>query len=356
VETDALLLGVLHFPGAGRHLGPGTTVDNGHRFGTQAQRRAGSVDGHVSSADNRDVVAHGYRLPQIQIPQKDCTRCHAFQILSGDAELAFRMRPHAGEHGVIVAAQVIQRRAVLAADGCIQFDLDAERLDAGDLAVQYVAGQAIIGDAHSEHATGDWQCLENSHAIALECQIVSRRQSCRPGANDRHRLVSVYLNSRQWSRLAFQVGDKALQGADGNGLVVLSPVAGILAGVVTHASNNARERYGPPDEGQGLSELALANESHIALDVDMGRAGIFAGRPATFVNGVFVRYSLGKGDIDGVAIGQVHVELVGDDHWTDLGAVAATGALVQVHVTSFLEHPGLEGSSVPRYAQRFGIG
>ncbi len=60
------------------------------------------------------------------------------------------------------------------------------------------------------------------------------------------------------------------------------------------------------------------------------------GRPVQLGNGKARRDRLGIGAVDGLAGAQVQVEFILDGYRADLGALAATGAFLQVDVAGLL--------------------
>ena len=84
---------------------------------------------------------------------------------------------------------------------------------------------------------------------------------------------------------------------------MLASSAGRLAGVVTDAATDAGERNGFADEGQGFGEFALGDEGHVALDVDAGWAGGFAGCRSALLDGENARRSV-VGFVNGCLSGQ----------------------------------------------------
>jgi hypothetical protein len=70
------------------------------------------------------------------------------------------------------------------------------------------------------------------------------------------------------------VGGKALKRSDSYGVVEFSAAASSLAGVMTDAAANSRERITVPDGVDSLQVLTIGNLSHISGDIDAHRAGM----------------------------------------------------------------------------------
>jgi hypothetical protein len=96
------------------------------------------------------------------------------------------------------------------------------------------------------------------------------------------------------------------------------------------------------DELDRLGILAHFYELDIPLDIDVSRAGHGARRPVQFGNGEGRRDRLGIRAINGLTGPQIDVEFVLDSNRADLGALAATGAFLQVDVAGLLIYRDFE--------------
>ncbi len=285
MEGDALLLGLLHIPGVGRHLGPRAAVEDGHPLRPQPPGHHRRVHGHVPAADDDDPPAHRHLLPQIHPAQEVHPVEHSLQILAGNAQPAALVGPHGDEDGIIIAPQFLQARPAVPAHGRVESDLHPQGLDIRDLPPQHVFRQAVLGDAHGHHPPGHGQGLENGDRIALAGQEIGGGEAGRPRTDDGNARICESADRRIAPRPSplTMIRHEPLEVPDGDGLVVLAAPALALAGMVADAAADAGEGDGLADEGQGLLKFALGDKGHVTLDVDASGAGDFAGgRPALF--------------------------------------------------------------------------
>ena len=84
-HLDAFAQGLLHFVLEGRHLFPGTAVDDGH-VRPQPDGAAGHVDGHVAAADDGQALADLLGLAQVVAPQELDPLDHARGVLVFNAQ------------------------------------------------------------------------------------------------------------------------------------------------------------------------------------------------------------------------------------------------------------------------------
>ena len=177
MESDALLLGFLHIPGVGRHLGPRAAVEDGHLLRPQPPGHHRRVHSHVSAADDDDPPAHRHLLPQIHPAQEVHPVEHPLQFLAGNAQAAALVSSYGDEDSIVIAPQLLQARPAVPAHGRVEPDLHPQGLDVGDLTPQDVLGQAILGDAHGHHPSGHGQGLEDGYGVALAGQKMGGGQT-----------------------------------------------------------------------------------------------------------------------------------------------------------------------------------
>ena len=172
----------------------------------------------------------------------------------------------------------------------------------------------------------------------------------RTGANDGHLLIPLF-NLRQSNIFNVHlISHKPLQGTNGNGFIHLTPPAGCLTRVGADATYGSREGQGPENDLHGLPVFALGNEGHISVSVYMVRAGIGTGGAITLVYHVSPWDGLSVGFVGGLPGANTLVELAGHSHRANLGAISATGALIEVNVARLFSHSDLEAASSPVYA------
>src|SRR5207244_12872784 len=92
-----------------------------------------------------------------------------------------------------------------------------------NLRLQNITGQAVFRNPEMHHSTRHRRSFKDSHGITKQGKIVRRRHTRRTGAND----CDLFRPDGTWSSgknidgisrfRPMALGDKALQGADGNG-------------------------------------------------------------------------------------------------------------------------------------------
>ncbi len=110
------------------------------------------------------------------------------------------------------------------------------------------------------------------------------------------------------------------------------------------------------DDFQRIFVAAGGDESDVALGAGVGGAGVLAGASASLGDEVGVGNSLGVGAIDGGPLRQALFVLVGHVDRADLGAVVATGALLEVNVAGIAAHRGGEVAGLSVQANQVGVG
>jgi len=122
--------------------------------------------------------------------------------------------------------------------------LDAEVEDPGDLALDHVGRQTEGGDARTQQTTDDGSALVDGDPVPHASQMVGRRQTGRPGADDSD-LLRPALGTGQLDRPV--VGGEALHLPNVDGAVELDPVARRHAGCGTDPAAHRREGGGPEE-------------------------------------------------------------------------------------------------------------
>ena len=357
VEGDAFLAGVADFLFTGGGLGPRAAVVNVHLAAAQAHGSAGHVHGHVTRANHDHPLAQFRRIAQAHVAQEAGVDDHAIQIGAGDGQADALVGTHGDEHGVVALLEEI----VQVLHGMVQPQVHAQVHDVGDLPLDDLRGQAVLGHAHPQHAAGHRQRLEDRHRIAQPDQVLRCRQATRPRANDGHLPVVLDLaRLRHHAGLRVHlVGDEALEGADVHRLVHQGAVAGIFAAVVADAPADAGEGIVLFDHPHGIVVAPLADQGNVALGALAGGAGVAAGRNAQLVNDEGVGHRLRVEAVGGAALGQpflVDVEAGRKDNRADLLALAAAGALVHVNVAGLTPHGNREVAGLSRHAQHVRVG
>ena len=362
MEPDPLLLGEADLLIGRRHLGARPPVHDCHLVRTQPEGGARRVHRRVSAADDGGPLANANRLAQVHASQEVERVHHAAALAPLDVEPEVLVGAAGDEgSGVALAAEAVQRH--VAPDPAVQPHLDAVVQQLVDLEVQHVSGEPVLGNAQAQHPAQEGHRLEDRHPVSRLAQVVGSREAGRAAPDDRDSFFPRFRRGLLYGGLLAElipvgidpVGGEALQVANGDRLVDIAPVALALAGMLADATADCGQRAALADEIVGLLEPALADKGDVALDVDPGRAGVLAGRGAIGLrDAVDVGDRLREGSEDGLSLPQPAVELAGQRHRADLGAVAAGVALLEVHVARIPPDPHLEVARLARHALDIG--
>ena len=198
-ELDAFFLRLFDLPGVGRHLVPRPAVDHLHLFRAQTDGGTGRVHGGVAAAQHQHGVADVHLLAQGHLAQELDGVHGAGQILARDAQRPPHVRADADERGLEAFLLQIGELDVAAQAGVVA-DLHALLLDELGLAMDDVAGQAVLGDAHVHHAARHGQVLEDGGRVAHAGQVVAGGEAGRTGADDGHLLLGAPSERRRCRR------------------------------------------------------------------------------------------------------------------------------------------------------------
>ena len=278
-QLDAFREHVVQVLGDARHL-LGVAFDGDQRdvSGALPQGLAGAVDRGVAAADHDDARAQLHlRRPHADVAQEG-------QPVE-DALLVFAFRAHAvglreadGEDAGVVALLQVVPADVLTHLG-VRPDRDPELDETFDLAVEDILRKHPVGNPAAVEAAGLRRLLENRDRVAQARQLVRRAVSggTRPDDRDLPAVRRAGLHDVARQGLT-EVAEEPLDRADGDRLVVLPAVAGLLAGVVAHAARHGRERHVLLDERVRVEVLAAFHEVQVALDLLVRAACVVAGR------------------------------------------------------------------------------
>ena len=254
-----------------------------HRLGAQPPCRPRSIDGGVPAPVDDDPASDLRRPLVLHAVQEghgvdDPRRC-----ARRDVGPATDPRAHRQERGVEIA---VGHRGGDVGDRTVQLELDAERLDTGDLGVEDVPGQPIPWDPVAHHPPGRGCRVAQPHRVAQPPQVVRGREPRRAGADDQHARARGDRRRGQAPALGDrQVAEEPLDRVDADGLVELAPVTGRLARVVADAPHHGRERVVGDELAPCRRVVPGLGEVEPALDVLRGRAGAVAGRQVAHVLG-----------------------------------------------------------------------
>ena len=117
----------------------------------------------------------------------------------------------------------------------------------------------------------------------------------------------------------------------------------------TDATDGSRKGQGPEDDLHGLPVLALGNQSHITMGVDMVGTTIGAGRAIALVDHIAARNGLGVRLVGGLSEPNTLVELTGHCHRANLGTISTTGAAFKVNVARLFFNSDFESPHIAGY-------
>ena len=276
VHLDALALGLVELLLVGGHLGLGAAVDDHRVLGAQTAGGAGGVHGGVPAAVDGDAAADDRLVAAGHVAQEVDGVDHVPGVDAGDLDAARQMGADGDEDGVEVALLLLGHEV---GDRVVEDDLDAQLLDAGDLGVDDVARQAVLGDAVAHHAAGLLAGVVDLDLVAETRQVVGGGQARGPGADDEDAVAGVVAGMVEPPAVRDgHVAQVALDGVDRDGLVEVAAVAGGLARVVADAAVDGRERVVPHELAPGVLGIGLLDQAQPLLAVLARGAGVVARR------------------------------------------------------------------------------
>ncbi len=159
--------------------------------------------------------------------------------------------------------------------------------DPVDLRVEDLARQPIARDRVSHHPSGLLGYVLHRHLVTCQRQLVGRRETGRPGADDEHvpagrRRVDAHRPAMS-DRL---VAEEPLDRVDADGVVEVAAVAGRLARVVADPAHHGRKGVDLHDRAPGglVAGTAGLREVEPVADRLAGRARVAAGCGAVDVD------------------------------------------------------------------------
>ena len=184
-------------------------------------------------------------------------------------------QPNCQHAGVVVLLQLVP--ADVFADLDIALDLDAYLHQALDLAIQNVRWKHPHRNAAAIQAAGLGRLFQDRHLVAESRQLIRRAVSRRTRADNRNLLAVrlAGLHDVVGQRLT-EIAEKALDRANGNRLVILSAIAGLLTRVIAHAAGHGREGHVFLDQRIGVEILAALHQIEVALNLLVGAASVVA--------------------------------------------------------------------------------
>ncbi len=181
----------------------------------------------------------------------------------------------------VLPGQLLETGSVQEAAGA---GLHAQVENRLDLLVQDRPGQAILGDAGAQHPAELGLALVEDRLLAGPGQVVGRRQTGRPAADDRHPVPGTFRAVVRPGNPGL-VRHPALQGADVHRAVVLGPVAALHAGRRTDpAADPGQGRAAGEHRAGGLGTFPDHGLDEADAVVAGGTPGV-AGREVLGVDG-----------------------------------------------------------------------
>ena len=186
----------------------------------------------------------------------------------------------AGAHGEIHCVEALLLEELLgvgdAAHDAVVLELDAELLQAVNLALDDLLGQTELGDAVGQHAAAGEEGLEDRDLIAVAGELAGAGDAGGAGTHDGDLLAVGRLDLGVMGELGGVVAEEALELADGDGavLVVEDAVALALVLLRAHAAADGRKQARLADDVEAATEVSLADLLDEAGDVDVDRAAL----------------------------------------------------------------------------------
>ena len=243
-------------------------------------------------------------------------------------------------------------------------DLDPQGEDGGDLTVQQLPGEAVVGDAVAQHAPQLTPLFIHRHLMSHQRQVIGGGEAAGAAAHHRHPLAGGGGAGRL-GHLPRLVHGIALQRPDIHRVIHHPAAAAGLTGVLTDVGAGHREGVVLADEPHRVGVPACVDQGDIAGDVHSGGAqghaghGVFQAAQAPVAEDMLLivvpeglkahQHQLGGVDADG-AVGGVH---------DGLGRLLdpAEDADVRLAVQHLLQHVGeLSQSDAAGHALSAGLG
>ena len=322
-------------------------VQDRHLPTAKASGRAGHVYGNVAPADNHDARADLRQRVNVDLPEKIHTVQDARSVFAVQVELAPAVRAYRQQHG-IEAGLLEARDRKIPSKLLVTSYIHPQVADALDVAPQVLGSEAVVGNAHAQHAAGHGLRLKDDHFVSAPGQVVGARQARGPGADNGYaptcrrglgssdlQVAGIETGLQFGVRrvVAAVVGQESLQPHDGNGRIVGGPGTVQLAGVMADARADRRQGVGVLQRPKCLVVAPLVDQGDVTLRVCADRTRPHTAWALGTVDDERVRDGLGVQAVDSLALVEALVERIVDFHGTDARAVAASGALVRIDVS-----------------------
>jgi hypothetical protein len=194
LEGDALLAGTGNLVGVSRHFAGRAAVDQGDLGTAQAFGGARRVHGNVAAADDHYPLARFGLALQVDLAQEGHGIDHLAKIrFAGNVQRKALMGADAYEDGLEpLTLQIVQGKILTQSLTGTHGHAQAQNMI--DLAIQYVGRQAVVGDAHPQHAAQLGKGFEHGDGIAFQGQVIGHGQAGR-SRTDHGDLFSARLDT-----------------------------------------------------------------------------------------------------------------------------------------------------------------
>src|SRR3984885_8729356 len=250
--------------------------DHGHLHCALPQSFARTIDRGISAADD------GYARAQL-----DLGRAHADVAKEGksvkNAVLFFPFgfhtvgfsQAHSQHAGVVIFLEAVPSNVF--PDFNAGLDRHSELFETLDLAVENVLGQYPIWNTAAIESARLRRLFENRDFISETRQLVGGAVPGRTGSDDGDFLAVGFPGLHHVVRQGLaEIAQKALDRADRDGFVVLSTIAGLLAGVVADPAGDRWKGHVFLDESVSVQIFAALHEVEIALNLFVSSARVIA--------------------------------------------------------------------------------
>src|SRR6185503_19126337 len=258
------------------------------------------VEGDEAAADHDDAAAEVHAIAAVDVEQVVDGLDHAVLFDARRFEIA-AARHADGQEDRFEALGAQLGEPERRRQRPRRFESYAEREDLVDLGADEGARKAVLGNAEAHHAAGLFGRVEDGHGVAAQRQIVRGGKAGRPGADDRnpartaprrrrmkrqrlHRQMAgidvalgdglaaqpiLRVGTRRFD--AVLLGEKALQGADGDRRVDRAAAAGVLTGSGADAPADGGEWIGRARDEERFLDASFGNELHVPPGVGLYR-------------------------------------------------------------------------------------
>ena len=177
------MLGGLNFLFPGRHFVAGAAINNTDLIGSQTNRRARHIDGHIAAADNRHLAADFGLAGEIDFPQKFDALANAVGLFTRNAQLDALVGPESQIDRLVAVIQQIINGQIRTQRGA-GFYFNPQIGNDFNFLIDDLPGQPMGRDADSEHSARLGQGLIDRRQDAFFGQLIGAGETRRAGADN----------------------------------------------------------------------------------------------------------------------------------------------------------------------------